>query len=166
MDVKFSNNKHIYIVISDNGNRISNESTSDAALPHCYLNTKLENGIHHIVYKSHSETGIYFGCSTNNDYHGHFIYNDESSCSICMNKDKCILYGSMGEICREKNINEMKCRKEGEYEIIYNMSNHTIMIREGNGKEMLIFKKIESTVYPFVCLDKKSSVSIIKYYKE
>lgn len=166
MNAKFVDNKHLYIVISDNGNTISNETNSDAALPHCYLNIILEEGIHHFIFISHSQNGIYLGCSTTDQYHGHFIYNDEYSCSIGINKDKSTLFGSIGNISREKYVNEIKARKSEKYEVIFNMNEHIIKIKQGNNKEILLFSNIKSPMYPFVCLDKNSSVSLLKYYKE
>lgn len=96
-----------------------------------------------------------------------YSYNDESSCSIALLSDYSYLHGLNGNKMKEGQFNTIYAKEKEEYEVIFNINEKTMSIKQDNREEILLFTNIKAPVYPFVStLYKDDSVSLIRYWKE
>lgn len=156
--------KHPNIIIDNDGLGISH--INEDGYNHCYLNIKMDKGIHHILYKlegSNNLCGCFYGASSINTYNGDYLHNHTSSCSfgLCLNNNG--LYGGNGEKYKKPGRN----LRNGEvYECIFNMNILTFSLKYSDGEEILLFRYIRGPLYPFVTNYNLNKVRIFGYWKE
>lgn len=167
-DCKFVDNfKHESIEITNNYRRIRN-TAFDGYYHHCFLNIKMTEGIHHFIYEIHDGDNIFdFGASKSNIYEGNELCSNENSCDVCLYSYCRELCGENGEKRREGFVEDIMAKDGGRYEIIFNINEKTMSIKEEGGKEILLFNNIETPLYPYVTmLYENNSVDLIQYFKD
>lgn len=172
--VKFiEENKHKYISISEDGKTIVNTVGStilSICNAKCNLNIIMSKFIHHFLFTiNHGKNGICFGCnSANNDVEeNNESGNDITSCSIALLSDYSYLHGSNGNKMKEGQFIDVFAKEGEEYEVIFNLNQNMMFIKQGNGEEILLFTDIKSPVCPYCStLYKDDSISLMKYWIE
>lgn len=155
------------IRISNNGQTIKNNKYGGYS--HCYLSVKMEDGIHHFIFKTHGDiSAFYFGATTDNRYRGNKLYCESSSCSISLgNGGGSYLFGGNGDKMKKEDFKDILPIKNGKYEMIFNIRLSTVSIRQENGNDMLLFSNVDTPLYPFIVIyDEFNFVDLIKYFKE
>lgn len=177
IDLQFLDNKYknTNLEIINNGKTLMNIKKSGFC--HCFLNLKMEIGVHHIQYKfnesmfnnmvfgliNHKENYCAFGASTQPFCQNVFDENENQICLYEISGKISRLYGRNGSQISTLS----KVLKNGDLiECIFNMLNKTFSININN-EEKLLFNRISSPLYPLVIIyDKNNSVDIIDYWRE
>lgn len=165
--VFIENHKHIDIIIT------SNDKTITKVMPinnfaHCYLNIKMNEGIHHFLYQIHGYCGgFFFGGSLNNEYDGDALPEEETSCCIAIVDQAAKLFGCNGYAVKDGIFNDIKAEDGGKYEIIFNCNKKEVHIKQENEKEVLLWSNVKLPLFPFVSiLYPDFAVDLLNYYKQ
>lgn len=158
--------KNPSIEISDEGKTIKNNF--DKCVAHSYLNVKMMNGVYHFIFEIHKyKNNFYFGCSTIEKYNGYNIHKDKSSISIFIGNYFSELYGTDAEPQKDGEFKDIVGKENGQYEVIFNMNDKTMSIKEGDGEPVLLFKNLKKTLFPFVAIGwNDAPVTLVKFFKD
>lgn len=140
--------------------------TDDGFAP-CYLNIKLENGIHHFLFKIDGDDEICIGGTKNNKIEDtSIICDDDGTCCFTITSSFMHLCGGNGKKMIEEEFKDIKGVRNDVYEIIFNINDSTMNIKYKE-RIVLLWKDIEFPLYPFVIVfEKDNSIELIKYFKE
>lgn len=156
--------KHDFILICNKGRSIS-KMKHGGGYPHCYMNITMICGIYHYQFQVHGSIFV-IGATTNNHYEDPInrLKDEKNSLSLTMNVSGSTLGGGLGV---KVNYPSRKLINGGKYEIMFDMDEHTVWIQYEDGYQLLLFKNVVGTLYPFVCLyNKDNSIDIVKYSLE
>lgn len=183
--LQFCKNDNIII-----GENKKNTLKNNSNMYHSYLNIKMVSRIHHIKIKI-SGDAIWLGCTSNNNYEAANLHLDNSACSIYLshqppqqqntyyNNNSSSIFGnypSYQSIPIPNNLNGNNGEKvndphqyysNGECdELIFNMKEKTFsVIFNNNNNEILLFKNIQGSLYPFVLVSNTNTTAeIIDYF--
>lgn len=162
---RFKNN---LIEISGNGKRVTCIGNS-LATPHCYINLKIEEGVHHLVFfmSFFVRPFFVFGASTNGCYSGENINKDYTSCSITIWDEHSILLGGNGNEIIHQSFNTITAKNNKKYELIIDMVCKVVCLKQENCETLYLFRNIHGPLYPFVCLmNKGNTLEIVDYWED
>lgn len=163
-----SRNKNNLIEISGNGKRVTCIGNS-VATPHCYINLKIEEGIHHLVFfMSYFVRPFFvFGATTNDNYSGENLNKDYTSCSITIWDEHSILLGGNGNEIIHQSFNSITAKNNKKYELIIDMVCKVVSLKQENCETLYLFRNIHGPLYPFVCLmNKGNTIEIVDYWED
>lgn len=158
--------KNPSIEISEDRKTIKNNL--DQCVAHCYLNVKMVSGIYHFIYEIHKyKNNFYFGCSTREKYNGYNIHKDDQSISIFIGCLSSELYGNISEKKKDGEFKEIVGKENGQYEVIFNMNDHTMSIKQGEAEPVLLYTNLKPTLFPFVAIGfNDAPVTLVNFFKE
>lgn len=163
-----SRNKNNLIEISGNGKRVTCIGNS-VTTPHCYINLKIEEGIHHLVFfMSYFVRPFFaFGATTNDNYSGENLNKDYTSCSITIWDEHSILLGGNGNEIIHQSFNSITAKNNKKYELIIDMVCKVVSLKQENCETLYLFRNIHGPLYPFVCLmNKGNTIEIVDYWED
>lgn len=132
---------------------------------HSYLNLEMINGVYHLIYRTRDIDDYctcYFGATSQKYYHSKTLFSDKSTCCFSIYIHGSELYGENGN---KKEKLDIKYNNYCLYHLIFDMNEKEFRFK-ADEKEITIFTNINGPLYPFVTNVYRTSIDLLKCWKE